>query len=602
MLHHLKTGMFFAVFFAGFSAALAADTLVLPKETPSDIANLYLDTFTRLNAGSAKALNEYTQRATGTQGTFVNIEALQRVLEKNPYTDLVEALEIGATAEQQQANKQALTRFFSAFTQGIRKNNCRADPVATIRPNTAQKGLNVIASVTVRCEIAALNLGAAQLQSQISQGSDLPKLVNTMAEQLGTGGETRQIVRDFDFYASKRNLYWMTGGISEFGSWITREMLAIPGNKPGMRQATLLDALSQANLSQKRPSTKPANASPGQLDSKLNDAVLANDMVKAQKLLTAGANPTPSAETSSIPPLLAAIDAEKAEMVKLLLPKSDPTWTSANGANSLLMYAVVKGDTSLEISRALLDAGAKVDAVNPVMGTPLLIALHNLQNKPMDKTITLLLERGADVNLEGTRFEGKPLVEAAKSLSALQILFASGKLSPTTTKDAKTPVHGMCTRGIYSEADAQKEQQEAAQRVRLLLGKGFQLDAKDKDGNTALNAYPSNLPCMMVLADAGADVNIANTSGSGPIFQSFYDDTARWMDKLLQKGAKINSADNIGSTPLHEAALQKNPVFIKKLLAAGAKANATDQFGWTPLGLAQAIGYAENIRLLQAAK
>jgi ankyrin repeat protein len=69
---------------------------------------------------------------------------------------------------------------------------------------------------------------------------------------------------------------------------------------------------------------------------------------------------------------------------------------------------------------------------------------------------------------------------------------------------------------------------------------------------------------------------------------------------LLGKGADVNARDERGWTPLMEAANRGYPEIVKLLLDKGADVNLKHQYGWTALSIAKGKGNKEIEKLLKA--
>jgi len=83
------------------------------------------------------------------------------------------------------------------------------------------------------------------------------------------------------------------------------------------------------------------------------------------------------------------------------------------------------------------------------------------------------------------------------------------------------------------------------ERVRLLVSAGVDVNAKDKDGNTALHV----------------------AAGNGH---------AEIVELLIAKGADVNAQGYFGRTPLHRASAADHKKIAELLIASGAEVNAKD--------------------------
>lgn len=102
--------------------------------------------------------------------------------------------------------------------------------------------------------------------------------------------------------------------------------------------------------------------------------------------LTEGADVNAPDAGGNTPLIIASMSAGP-DCVKLLLERgADP-----NAANKVGATALIRAATSFELTRLLLDAGAKVDVRTTDQGnTPLLLAARRFGNS---RTVRLLLER-----------------------------------------------------------------------------------------------------------------------------------------------------------------------------------------------------------------
>ena len=96
----------------------------------------------------------------------------------------------------------------------------------------------------------------------------------------------------------------------------------------------------------------------------------------------------------------------------------------------------------------------------------------------------------------------------------------------------------------------------------------------------------------LVGAESGGLTPLAFAAREGDI------DSARL---LIDAGANVNQTTNYGWTPLLIATNNRHYKLASYLVERGANVNLADRAGTTPLTLAKARGYAEMVRILEAA-
>lgn len=147
--------------------------------------------------------------------------------------------------------------------------------------------------------------------------------------------------------------------------------------------------------------------------------------------------------------------------------------------------------------------------------------------------------------------------------------------------------------------------------VRLLLGKGSNVNYADRNGWTALHhalfgyvngRRDKSLDITRLLLQAGADPNAAvRYRRLTPLIVAASHAMTDAVQLLLEAGADPNIADISRSTPLLCAAHGRNGVHtgaVPLLLQAGADVNAANVNGQTPLMAAARNGHIEAVRLL----
>ncbi|MBS1826838.1 MAG: ankyrin repeat domain-containing protein [Acidobacteria bacterium] len=145
--------------------------------------------------------------------------------------------------------------------------------------------------------------------------------------------------------------------------------------------------------------------------------------------------------------------------------------------------------------------------------------------------------------------------------------------------------------------DAARSDDRAA--VAALIAQKAELNAREADGTTALGwaAARSNTEIASLLLNAGADPNLANELGIGPLMIAITNGAGEMVKLLLSKGANPNVARENGETPLMTAARLGQVETLRLLLDRGASLNARDKkFGQT--ALMWAAGNPAAVRLL----
>ena len=255
------------------------------------------------------------------------------------------------------------------------------------------------------------------------------------------------------------------------------------------------------------------------------------------------------ADKSFATPLLAAADNGHDGVVRLLLRE---------GAD--LSIRTDKGDTALHLAtmrnhglimNLLLEQGASPNAANDDQNTALHFAVDN---NIFPGNVTLLLERGADINIRGSK--GTPL--------------------------QMTALFGFPIMAEY------------------LIDHQALLDVRGEFDVTPLHyaAEKGHAKVVEILLDRGASVNAKSIHGVTPLHFAMSRNHVSIVRSLLKHGAAVD-ADVEGWTPLHLAVTRGQLDIIPLLLECKGDVNARTELGWTPLHLvAQEVpGVNEQQRL-----
>ena len=139
--------------------------------------------------------------------------------------------------------------------------------------------------------------------------------------------------------------------------------------------------------------------------------------------------------------------------------------------------------------------------------------------------------------------------------------------------------------------------------ARALLDRGAAIDAKDREGATALGraAQAGKIAVAALLIDRGAEVNARAVDGSTPLFYAAEADRGAAIRLLLDRGADPNIPGRKGARPLAAAAYNGSAESVELLLKHGADPNALDDDGKSAMIYAAGRAYAPVVELLIAA-
>jgi ankyrin repeat protein len=302
----------------------------------------------------------------------------------------------------------------------------------------------------------------------------------------------------------------------------------------------------------------------------LHRAVLANDVPAVDKLLRAGSNPSAANRYGITPLALAATNGNPAIVEKLLKAGADAK-ASLPGGQTLVMTAARTGKA--DVVKMLLDRGGDPNARESTNGeTALMWAAA--ENHP--EAAKVLIVHGADLNARSNALEYKT---DRFGLEGVLTILPRGSL---------TPLMFAAREGTLESA-------------RVLADAGANLNLAEPDGATALvlAIINSHYDTAAMLLDRGADPNIADSAGMAALFAAVDMNTLieiygrprrKTPDRLSGLGLIANLLEHGASVnaPLKTATLQRAHTPGDRNLGEGA----------TPLMRAARNGDAEAMRLL----
>jgi ankyrin repeat protein len=273
-----------------------------------------------------------------------------------------------------------------------------------------------------------------------------------------------------------------------------------------------------------------------------------------------------------------------------------------------------------DVMELLLDNKADVNAKTNDGYTP----LHRAVENGPKEVVELLLSRGANIkakdNLGYTPLYAAALGDMPSSgflsrghMTAAQLLSPIKGNFMGRNPDFQIPIHeaasapwpvyfGRTPGWIVASSAGRKEV------VELLLSKGSEINAKDKDVWAPLHfaAWNGNKDVVELLLSKGAEVNATDSrDGMTALHFAARNGGKETVELLLANKADVNATDNRdGWMPLHFAAFWDQKGSTKSvaelLLAKGASVNVKARDGSIPLHWAARFNYMDLVQLLLA--
>ena len=297
----------------------------------------------------------------------------------------------------------------------------------------------------------------------------------------------------------------------------------------------------------------------------------ADDTETALLLLAAGANAN-AANRNGVTPLFLAARNRNAELATALLKAGANPNATLPGGETLLMTAAKAGNA--ELTESLIKAGAKVDATGPIFGeTALMIAASADQ----PEAVKVLIKHGAEVNGLTNKMEYQP--KDRFGLEGVLTILAHGSWTPL----------------MYAAREGSTD------AARVLADAGAQLNLADPDGVTPLHLAILNghYDTAALLIEKGADVNQADSAGMAALYAAIDMNT---LGEIFGRPGRAPSG-KLSALDLAKILLEKgaNPnqgLRTSTLQRAHTPGEPTLGEGATPIARAAKTGDAVAIELL----
>jgi uncharacterized protein len=131
-------------------------------------------------------------------------------------------------------------------------------------------------------------------------------------------------------------------------------------------------------------------------------------------------------------------------------------------------------------------------------------------------------------------------------------------------------------------------------RVRELLHRGADVDARDEDGRTPLFSavLGGSVGLVGLLLESGANINARDKEGWTALHFAAQEYELEIARILVARGADVNAQDDDGASPLWRAVFSYagRDEIAQLLLQSGAKDDLPNKAGETPRQLAERLG------------
>lgn len=272
------------------------------------------------------------------------------------------------------------------------------------------------------------------------------------------------------------------------------------------------------------------------------------------------------------------------DQVKALLDKGADVNAQAYGSTAL---AEAAGRGHLAVVKLLVDKGANVSARTKDGRTALAATMGDAwRNRERLEVARFLVSKGAKpMSLEVAAFVGDK--EAVERFLAQD----SGLAARGGTLNDPAPLRAAASGG-------------QPEIIKLLLDKGFKVDAKDRRGETPLvvAAAAGHAEVVRLLLDRGANIHAQDANRRTALNHAvFLGGHVEVTKVLLDRGANINARDDPADRTILMHAAQGGFLELVELLAdRGADVNARDASGKTAMSLARGKDIEEIEKVLKA--
>lgn len=314
----------------------------------------------------------------------------------------------------------------------------------------------------------------------------------------------------------------------------------------------------------------------------LHYALALGGSVAVGELLVAKGADVGAKDKSGRTPLHYAIGSKSA--TKMLVTSASPDVNLKDAAGSTPLYLALTGSREadvLYVADLLLSKGADVNGAQFTGDTP----LHLAVSKGWKKVASLLLSKGADINAKNNA--GRSVLDIAKTSIYQEMSDFLVNYKGKSEEGDNTPVSADAKNLLSAAKDGRKQSIERILSAdpKLINATGTSLSI------TALHVavITDQQDIAELLLAKGANANAKDKEGKTPLHRAVELNKAHIAELLLAKGADPNPRTSDGMTPLHLTAKSGESI-ARVLLAHRADPNAVNNELYTPLHLACYVG------------
>ena len=202
---------------------------------------------------------------------------------------------------------------------------------------------------------------------------------------------------------------------------------------------------------------------------------------------------------------------------------------------------------------------------------------------------------------------GGQLPDTAEINSELMTAAANGDVATTRHLLAQgADVHTADARGVTPLIAA--AYQNHVEVARVLIEAGADVNAQDESQQSAylISTSEGYLELLQLTLAAGADVHSLDSFNGTGLIRAADRGHVEIIEELLKTDIEIDHVNRLGWTALLEAIIlgdggPRHTEVVRMLVEAGADAHLADSNGVTPLAHARQRGYAEIVKILEAA-